>query len=74
MYSLLFVTLDAGENMVCVNQTIIQDKLVEGNERVSLVFSTYTTGITLHGAGGEGSEPQIDIFILDNTGITMNFL
>ena len=60
--------------MVCVNRTLIQDKLVEGNERVSLVISTNTTGITLHGADGEGSEPQIHIVILDNTGITMNFL
>ena len=60
--------------MVCVNQTMIQDELVEGNERVSLIFSTYTTGITLHRSGGEGSEPQRDMLILDNTGITMHFL
>ena len=44
----LFLTLEPGDSIVCMNVTLLEDTLVEGNEWVELSFQTIDPHIILN--------------------------
>ena len=62
-----FVVLRPGEKSVCVNQTAVQDSVIEGDEKAALVVSTNNPSIALNGAPRQLA--QIEVVIRDETGM-----
>ena len=62
-----FVVLRPGEKSVCVNQTVVKDSVIEGDEKAVLVVSTNNPSIALNGAPRQLA--QIEVVIRDETGV-----
>ena len=59
-----FVVLRPGEKRMCVNQTVVKDSVIEGDEKAFLLVST---NIALSGAPRRLA--QIEVVIRDETGM-----
>ena len=62
-----FVVLSPGEKSVCVNQTVVQDSVIEGDEKAVLVVSTNNPNNAQNGAPRQLA--QLEVVIRDETGM-----